>query len=301
MPRKERQQAPYSAIQPANVFNKPLKGKPMRRVGIPRVRAAYKTENLSPTEPYQGLSEASHGYQKPSHARFRHVATDALSDVQLLELVLFRVLPRREAKPHAKKLIAKFGSFAETIAAPLQRLAEVQGLDDATVTVLKLFEVAARRLAHGKVKRRPVLSSSIEVLNYCRTAMAFAEREQLRVLFLDKSNKLIVDEIQQVGTVDHTPVYPREVVKRSLELSATAVILVHNHPSGDPTPSRADIQMTQQIVEVAKPSASPCSTTSSSARRATRALRRCGCFDGPTVLAKKDCHNRRRHGGTTDT
>jgi DNA repair protein RadC len=166
---------------------------------------------------------------------------------------LFRALPRRDVKPLAKALIAKFGSFAETIAAPPQRLAEVPGLGDAAITEFKIVQAAANRLARGAVKRRPVLSSWSAVLDYCRTAMAFADKEQFRILFLDKRNQLIADELQQVGTVDHTPVYPREVVKRALELSSTAIILVHNHPSGDPTPSRADIQMTQAIVEVAKP------------------------------------------------
>ena len=125
------------------------------------------------------------------------------------------------------------------------RLAEIKGLGDAAVTEIKLVQAAASRLLRGEVKKRPVLSSWSTVLDYCRSAQAFADREQFRVLFLDKRNQLIADELQQVGTVDHTPVYPREVVKRALELSATAIILVHNHPSGDPTPSRADIQMTQ--------------------------------------------------------
>ena len=127
------------------------------------------------------------------------------------------------------------------------------GLGEAAITELKLVEAAAHRLTRGEVKRRTVLGSWSAVLDYCRTAMAFADKEQFRILFLDKRNHLIADEAQQSGTVDHTPVYPREVVKRALELSATAVVLVHNHPSGDPTPSRADIQMTQQIVDIAKP------------------------------------------------
>jgi DNA repair protein RadC len=214
------------------------------------------TEDRSATGPRAGLSEAPPhylGHRDRLRARFRDSGSGALSDYELLELVLFRALPRRDVKPLAKALIAKFGSFAETIAAPPQRLAEVEGLGATTITDLKVIEAAARRLAHGEVKRRPMLSSWSSVLDYCRAAMAFADREQFRVLFLDKRNQLIADEVQQVGTVDHTPVYPREVVKRALELSATAVILVHNHPSGDPTPSRADIQMTQQIVEVAKP------------------------------------------------
>jgi DNA repair protein RadC len=176
-----------------------------------------------------------------------------LSDYELLELLLFRALPRRDAKPLAKPLLAKFGSFAEVIAAPESRLAEVKGLGDAGITELKIVQAAASRLLRGALKKRPVLSSWSSVLDYCRTAQGFADREQFRVLFLDKRNALIADEVQQTGTVDHTPVYPREVVKRALELSASAIILVHNHPSGDPTPSQADIQMTQQIIAVAGP------------------------------------------------
>jgi DNA repair protein RadC len=206
--------------------------------------------------PETGLEEASphyHGHRERLRGRFRDAGADAVSDYELLELVLFRALPRRDVKPLAKALIGKFGSFAEVIAAPPPRLAEVSGLGEAAITELKIVEAAAQRLARGEVKKRHVLASWSAVLEYCRAAMAFADKEQFRILFLDKRNQLIADEVQQVGTVDHTPVYPREVVKRALELSATAVILVHNHPSGDPTPSRADIQMTQQIVEVAKP------------------------------------------------
>ena len=211
-------------------------------------------ENRSGREP--GVAEAPphyHGHRERLRERFREAGSAAVTDYELLELVLFRALPRRDVKPLAKSLIARFGSFGEVIAAPWPRLAEVDGLGDAAITELKVVEAAALRLARGEVKRRHVLSSWTAVLDYCRTAMAFAEREQFRILFLDKRNQLIVDEVQQVGTVDHTPVYPREVVKRALELSATAVILVHNHPSGDPTPSRADIEMTRQIIEVAKP------------------------------------------------
>jgi DNA repair protein RadC len=194
-----------------------------------------------------------HGHRERLRDRFRDAGSDAVSDYELLELVLFRAIPRRDVKPLAKTLLATFGSFAEVIAAPRQRLAEIEGLGDAAITELKVVEAAAHRLARGEVKRRHVLSSWAAVLDYCRTAMAFADKEQFRILFLDKRNQLIADEVQQVGTVDHTPVYPREVVKRGLELSATAVILVHNHPSGDPTPSRADIEMTKQIIAVAEP------------------------------------------------
>ena len=204
----------------------------------------------------QGLAEAPphyHGHRERLRERFREAGADALSDYELLELLLFRALPRRDVKPLAKTLLTTFGSFAEAISASEARLAEVKGLGAAGITELKIVQAAASRLVRGAVKKRPVLSSWSSVLDYCRTAQAFADREQFRVLFLDKRNQLIADEVQQVGTVDHTPVYPREVVKRALELSATAIILVHNHPSGDPTPSRADIQMTQQIIAVAQP------------------------------------------------
>jgi DNA repair protein RadC len=139
------------------------------------------------------------------------------------------------------------------LAAPPKRLAELKGIGEAAITDLKIVHAAAGRMARGKVKKRPVLSSWSAVLEYCRTTMAFAEKELFRIIFLDKRNQVMADELQQTGTVDHTPVYPREVVKRALELSATAIILVHNHPSGDPTPSRADIQMTQSIIDIAKP------------------------------------------------
>ncbi len=203
-------------------------------------------------------SEASpaphyHGHRQRLRERFRSAGGDAVSDYELLELVLFRAIPQRDVKPLAKSLIETFGSFGEVIAAPAARLAEVKGLGDAAITELKIVAAAAQRLTRGEVRRRPVLSSWSAVLDYCRAAMAFAEKEQFRVLFLDKRNQLITDELQQQGTVDHTPVYPREVVKRALELSATAVILVHNHPSGDPTPSQADIQMTRAIADIAKP------------------------------------------------
>ena len=208
------------------------------------------------TKKATGLAEAAphyHGHRQRLRQRFLEAGSEAVSDYELLELVLFRAIPQRDLKPLAKSLIATFGSFAEVIAAPPKRLAEIKGLGDAAIVELKIVQGAANRLARGQVKKRPLLSSWSNVLDYCRTAMAFADKEQFRILFLDKRNQLIVDELQQVGTIDHTPVYPREVVKRALELSATAIILVHNHPSGDPTPSRADIQMTQAIIEVAKP------------------------------------------------
>jgi DNA repair protein RadC len=194
-----------------------------------------------------------HGHRERLRERLLAGGADALPDYELLEMVLLGAHARRDMKPLAKALLAKFGSFNDVIAAPPARLREVDGVGDSVIAALKVVHAAASRFARGEVKRRPALSSWSAVLDYCRTAQAFADVEQFRILFLDKRNQLIADEVQQKGTVDHTPVYPREVVKRALELSATAVVLVHNHPSGDPTPSRADIQMTQQIVDIAKP------------------------------------------------
>jgi len=207
----------------------------------------------TPSRPSKVDDPHYHGHRERLRDRFREAGAEALSDYELMEMVLFRALPRRDVKPLAKALIATFGSFAEAIHAPVSRLREIKGLGEAAITEIRLIAATASRIAKGLVKPRAVLSSWNQVIEYCRTAMAFAEKEQFRILFLDKRNQLIADELQQVGTVDHTPVYPREVVKRALELSATAVVLVHNHPSGDPTPSPADIQMTKAIIDIAKP------------------------------------------------
>lgn len=193
------------------------------------------------------------GHRERLRHKFRESGPEALHDYELLELVLFRAIPRRDIKPLAKKMLERFGSFAEVLSAPDHLLEEFPGIGPAVITELKIIKAAAAHFAHGKVKERPVLSSWKAVLDHCRTSMAFSEIEQFRVLFLDKKNALITDEVQQTGTVDHTPVYIREVIKRALELSATAIILVHNHPSGDPTPSRADIDMTKQIAEAGAP------------------------------------------------
>jgi DNA repair protein RadC len=194
-----------------------------------------------------------HGHRERLRERFHGAGPDALSDYELLEMVLFSARSRGDVKPLAKTLLKKFGSFAEVMHAPEARLREVDGVGDATITQLKLIAAAASRIAKGQLAQRTLLSSWNDVIDYCRTAMAFADKEQFRILFLDKRNQLIADEVQQVGTVDHTPVYPREVIKRALELSATAILLVHNHPSGDPTPSSADIQMTRAIIDIATP------------------------------------------------
>ena len=194
-----------------------------------------------------------HGHRERLRARFAQGGADALPDYELLELALFRAIPRRDVKPLAKALIRRFGSFAEVLSAEPARLAEVDGVSAGVIADLKLIEAAGHRLARGAIAARPLLSSWAALLEYCRATMAFSPREQFRVLFLDKRNHLIADEVQGRGTVDHTPVYPREVARRALELSATAIILAHNHPSGDPNPSAADIRMTREIVSVLDP------------------------------------------------
>jgi DNA repair protein RadC len=193
------------------------------------------------------------GHRNRLKQRFMSCSQDVLPDYELLELLLFSAVPRRDTKPMAKLLLQRFGSFAEVINAPAERLKEVKGVGDSAVLQLRLVRAGALRLMKGGIMHQPVLSSWDAVIEYCRAAMGFETREQFRILFLDKKNRLVADEVQQTGTVDHTPVYIREVVKRALELSASAIILVHNHPSGDPAPSRADIDMTNQIVAAARP------------------------------------------------
>ena len=194
-----------------------------------------------------------HGHRERLRERFREVGAGALADYELLELLLFRSVARADTKATAKALIERFGSFAEVLGAPEHLLREVKGVGEIAALDIRAIAEAARRMTRGEVAKRPVLGSWLQVIDYCRMAMAFEPREQFRILFLDKKNALIADEVQQSGTVDHTPVYPREVVRRALELSASAIILVHNHPSGDPAPSRADIEMTKTIIDTARP------------------------------------------------
>jgi len=190
-------------------------------------------------------------HRKRLRERFLSGGAGAMPDYELLELVLFRAIPRQDVKPLARALIDTFGDFNRVLSAPLPQLAAVRGVGDAVLLELKLVEAAAQRLSRSKVMQRHVLSGWDALLDYCHTTMAHRVTEQFRILFLDTKNTVIADEEQAKGTVDHVPVYPREVVKRALELNASALILVHNHPSGDPTPSDADIQMTQQIVTAA--------------------------------------------------
>ncbi|MEM1047692.1 MAG: DNA repair protein RadC [Pseudomonadota bacterium] len=194
-----------------------------------------------------------HGHRDRLRQRFRDAGAEAVADYELLEMILFRAIRRGDTKPIAKALLARFGTFSDVLAAPSARLKEVRGVGDAVVDELKLALAAAKRFSREQIDDKTVLGSWSAVIDYCRASMAYSEVEEFRVLFLDRKNALIADEVQQRGTVDHTPVYPREIVKRCLEMSATAIILVHNHPSGDPTPSQADIRMTKQIVEIAAP------------------------------------------------
>lgn len=209
---------------------------------VPAVPAA-----LRPAAP-----EGAEKHRERLRARLREGGAAAMPDYEILELVLFRAIPRRDVKPLAKRLIAEFGDFNRVLSATPARLGRVKGVGAAVIAELKIVEAAAHRMARARVMGAPVLSSWAALLDYCHTAMAHRSTESFRVLYLDKRNVLIADEEQGRGTVDHVPVYPREVVRRGLELDASALILVHNHPSGDPTPSAADIDMTQRLVEAAE-------------------------------------------------
>lgn len=205
----------------------------------------------APAPPAAPPAPHTHNHRKRLRARFMRAGTAALADYELLELLLFRAIPRRDVKPLAKALLDTFGDFNHVISAPPARLAELTGVGDAVIQELKIVEAAAHRLAQARVIGRDVLSSWEALITYCTTAMAHRDIEEFRILFLDRKNVLIADEAQAKGTVDHVPVYPREVVKRALELSASALIMVHNHPSGDPEPSGADITMTHRIADAA--------------------------------------------------
>ena len=192
------------------------------------------------------------GHRQRLRDRFMKAGGEAMADYELLELILFQAIPRRDVKPLAKELIATFGSFSAIITAPSERLREFKGLSENAITALKVMQEVAIRLSKEEIIDKPVLSSWQALINYCRTAMAHRKTEQIRILYLDRKNVLIADELQGEGTVDHTPVYPREVVKRALDLHASALILVHNHPSGKCRPSAEDKMITAELVRVAK-------------------------------------------------
>ncbi len=189
------------------------------------------------------------GHRQRLRDRFLRVGKEALADYELLELVLFRAVPRGDVKPFAKRILSHFDDdFNQAISATAQELLNIKGMTPAIVGELKIVEAVAHRLAQSKVLQKEAISSWDELMRYCKIVMAHRDLEVFRILFLDRKNFLIADEAQAKGTVDHVPVYPREVVKRALELNASAIILLHNHPSGDPTPSEADLNVTKQIV-----------------------------------------------------
>ncbi|MCF6273311.1 MAG: DNA repair protein RadC [Rhodobacteraceae bacterium] len=209
-------------------------------------------EGIPAVKPAKAPEPHYTNHRQRLRARFMRAGATALADYEMLELVLFRAIPRRDVKPLAKRLLAEFGDFNRVITAPPSRLAKMQGIGDAAVQELKIVEAAAQMLGQAKVLGKNAITSWSALMEYCKTVMAHRETEQFRILYLDRKNTLIADEAQAVGTVDHVPVYPREVVKRALELNASSLILVHNHPSGSPEPSDDDIVMTNKIVDAAK-------------------------------------------------
>lgn len=239
--RKSRDAAPPSrAVEDSELF-------PFDRDGVsPTAVARPDKLTLQMDRPHY------HQHRERLRQKFDQAGPGALADYELLELMLFRTIPRQDTKPLAKALLAKFGTLSAVLAAPEQRIAEVKGAGPAVAQDLKVVQALLERASIADLKQRTMISSWSQLLNYCRLAMAHAPREQFRVLFLDVKNQLIADEVLNEGTVDHAPVYPREVARRALEVSAAAVILVHNHPSGDPKPSGADIAITREIVAAAE-------------------------------------------------
>ena len=211
--------------------------------------------NLQPHPRKNKPEEKPHhvGHRDRLRQRFIEGGADALPDYELLELILFMAIPRRDVKPIAKDLINQFKDMNGVFSATPLQLQQVKGISETTAIALKSIQAAGLRMLKQDLMARPLLNSWQRLIEYCEATMARETKEHFRILFLNKKNELIADEVQQSGTVDHTPAYPREIMKRALELGATALILVHNHPSGDPTPSQADIDMTKQIINAAQP------------------------------------------------
>jgi DNA repair protein RadC len=222
-----------------------------RKSAIKGFADATLLDTLSPEIRPAASAVGVDGHRARLRARLLAAGPDSIADHEMLEMVLFLALPRRDTKPIARRLIAQFGSFAGALAASVPQLLDIDGLGEAGVAALKTVHAAAARLAKAEVLYRPVLNNWDRLMEYLLAVLARARTEQFRVLFLDNRNRLLADEVLGQGTVNHTPVYPREVVKRALELHATAIILVHNHPSGDPSPSREDIDMTRDIKQAA--------------------------------------------------
>ncbi len=218
------------------------------RDDIPSKSPSFFSKNTQEETPKPTEKDHRHGHRARLRERFVKGGSAAMADYELLELLLCIAIPRKDVKPLAKDLITKFGSFADVLNAPIDQLMTVKGVSETTAITLKVVQASSHKILQEQVINKNVISSWQALLDYCTAVMGVAPKEQFRILFLNKKNHLIADEVQQEGTIDHTPVYPREVIKRALELNATAIILVHNHPSGDPTPSQADIDMTNAIV-----------------------------------------------------
>ena len=217
-------------------------------------QSSKQSEQTSDLSPHKDNDKPHHaGHRARLKERFLKNGPDALADYELLELLLFLGIPRRDVKPLAKDLIKKFGSLSGVYSAEVRELQAIKGLSDTAVAAIKTVQASVHHVMREELKRKPILNSWSRLLDYCKSTMAHEKKENFRLLFLNKKNELIADEVQQTGTVDHTPAYPREIMKRALELGATALILVHNHPSGDPEPSQADIDFTKLIIEAGRP------------------------------------------------
>ena len=217
----------------------------------PQPAAAAKPAPPVPPDPTPGAPMSAEGHRVRMRARLLQAGPDSVADHELLEMMLFLALPRRDTKPIARALLTRFGTFANAVSAPVPDLRRIEGLGDAGIAALKTIQAAALRLSRSEVLDRPVLDNWDRLMAYLQAVLGREQVEHFRILFLDNRNRLLADEAQARGTVNHTPVYPREVVKRALELHATALILVHNHPSGDPSPSRDDVEMTRLIAAAA--------------------------------------------------
>jgi len=245
---------PASPASPPGFAEAPLRAgfEPLAGSSLPD---SAPMEDLGPVRPEAVptpfVSTGPHGHRGRMREKLLERGPDALADYELLEMLLFFAFKQGDTKPLAKSLINQFGSFAGVLAAPQKVLLETRGLGPHSVAAIKLVQAAALRLARAEVMEAPVLNNWDRLITYLNAAISREKIEQFRILFLDSKNRLIADEPQAKGTVNHTPVYPREVMKRALELHATALILVHNHPSGDPTPSRADVEMTKEIKQAA--------------------------------------------------
>ncbi len=240
--RSKNRDAPQRAVEDSELFPFDMDGVQSQ---VLAALAPQRAQAAKPEKPH------FHDHRARLRKRFEEAGAAALADYELLELLLFRTIPRQDTKPLAKALLAKFGDLAAVLAAPAQRIAEVKGAGPVVAQDLKIVQAMLERAARAPLHQRTVISSWSQLVNYCRMALAHEPREQFRVLFLDTKNQLIADEVMNEGTVDHAPVYPREIARRAIEVSAAAVILVHNHPSGDPKPSAADLAITREIVAAA--------------------------------------------------